>query len=115
MDRFGWQEFAFQFTPQNSGSVFLRLMGPWDEILPGNLVIWKQEIFYDAVSVSGTASPLTNGGFESGNASWTGGTIVTETGGVPAVDGSHYIGFARTLIIPVESLASFSHIETNGH
>ncbi len=91
VDRFGWQEFAFQFTPQNSGSVFLRLMGPWDEILPGNLVIWKQEIFYDAVSVSGTASPLTNGGFESGNASWTGGTIVTETGGVPAVDGSHYM------------------------
>jgi endoglucanase len=75
--RFSWSEIALQFVPGTDGPVELKLMGPWEEASPGS--IYRQEILWDAVEVSGAA--IENGGFENVNNSlplgWTpsGGTI----------------------------------------
>ena len=38
---FAWSDCIFKFTPAASGTVELRLMGPWEEPSPGN--IYRQE------------------------------------------------------------------------
>ncbi len=89
VDRFGWSEFEFCFTPLNSGVVTFKLMGP-GEWVPGGNGFYKQELFFDQVVAEGT--PLTNGSFESGLSGWSGGSIVLGTAATPAFDG---LRFAR--------------------
>ena len=67
---FGWTEIVIQFTPQNSGSVELTLMGPWEQSAESGNPIYRQEVLWD--NVSATNAVLANGSFE------------TVNGGVPA-------------------------------
>jgi endoglucanase len=89
--RYGWTEFIIEFLPQESGAVHLSLMGPWEEVSPGQ--IYLQEVFWDALEAEGTTLP--NGSFESvsGNVigGWSGGISQTASDGVPAVDGVRYV------------------------
>jgi endoglucanase len=93
--RFAWNKFAVQFIPAKSGSVQLSFMGPWDEVTAGSGNIYKQEVLWDALQVTGTT--ISNGSFEtvSGGviSGWSGGVSQTGTAAVPAVDGSR---MART-------------------
>lgn len=66
---FGWTEIVVQFTPQNSGTVDLSLMGPWEQS-PNGGAIYRQEVLWD--HVAGTNVTLANGSFE------------TVSGGVPS-------------------------------
>jgi endoglucanase len=91
VSRLGWREITVRFTPSGSGDVTLTLMGPWEEASRG--VVYRQEVFWDALNVEG--AKLADRSFESRPSGWQsgGGTIVGQTGDVPAVDGTHY---ART-------------------
>ena len=91
----GWRKAAVQFTPAHAGTVRLTLMGPWEEASRG--VLYRQEVLWDDIRVEGAT--LRDGGFETVRGAtapaWQsgGGTILAQTKGVPAVEGTHY---ART-------------------
>ena len=93
---FLWSEAVFQFTPAADGVVELRLLGPW-EPSPGDGSIYRQELFWDALTVSNTS--LSNGSFEQVNGAlplhWTRpyGDASTASNAIPAKDGLRY---ART-------------------
>jgi endoglucanase len=93
--RFAWNKFAVRFTPANSGSVQLSFMGLWEEVTANSGNIYKQEVLWDALQVTGTT--ISNGSFEtlSGGviSGWSGGVSQTGTAAVPAADGSR---MART-------------------
>jgi endoglucanase len=92
---FSWRALAIEFTPAQSGTVTMTLMGPWEEVSKG--VVYREDVIWDEIKVEGAA--LRDGGFESANsgpsAPWHkgGGSVVRQTVDVPAVAGSHY---ART-------------------
>lgn len=90
--RFAWTEIAFQFVPQNNGSITLTLMGPWDESKPGSGTIFLQEILWDSLRIEGSAVPNLNGSFETlsnGTISgWNGGNSITASASVPAIHGT---------------------------
>ncbi len=91
----GWRSLAVRFLPAQSGTVTLRLMGPFEEASKG--VAYRQEVFWDDVRAEGTA--LADGGFESRPGELTPGwqsgrgTVVAQTARAPAAQGTHY---ART-------------------
>lgn len=93
--RFAWNRFAVRFTPAKSGSVQLSFMGPWEEVTAGSGNIYKQEVLWDALQVTGAT--IVNGSFESLSGGvivgWSGGVSQTGTAALPAVDGSR---MART-------------------
>ena len=90
----GWRSLAVRFTPAQSGTVTLTLMGPFEEASKG--VVYRQEVLWDDVRAEGAS--LADGGFESGariirpagkaaaGSSWL-------SPDVPAAEGTHY---ART-------------------
>ncbi|HEX3448120.1 MAG TPA: glycoside hydrolase family 5 protein [Isosphaeraceae bacterium] len=90
-----WKPLAVHFTPVHDGTVTLSLMGPWEQASPG--VVYRQEVLWDDLSADGAA--LTDGGFESRRGAraggWQsgGGSVVEQSTGVAAVEGTHY---ART-------------------
>ena len=104
---FAWSECIFKFTPAASGTVELRLMGPWEEASPGN--IYRQEIYWDAIT--GTNPAVSNGSFEtvtgSTPAGWTRpfGDAAVVSAPVAPVDGARYArtwhngAFAATLSV----------------
>ena len=59
--RFATNEFSMRFVPQESGSVALALMGPWEEATKG--LIYQEEVLWDSVQV---------GGASIANDAWTG-------------------------------------------
>jgi endoglucanase len=62
-------------------------MGPWQQTANGR--VYKQDVFWDAVQVTGAA--LTNGGFENGNEGWSGGGTAERVGqGRTAFEGQQY-------------------------
>lgn len=90
VNHIGWRSIAVRFTPQQSGTVILTLMGPYDEASKG--VIYRQEVFWDDVRTAG--SQITLGGFEWPNDNvpdqWHGnGRVISQSGDVAAVEGSH--------------------------
>ena len=94
---FAWTEFGLQFTPQNSGTVDLSLMGPWEQSSGPGQPIFRQEVLWDSFTASGAT--LGNGGFETATTEvpsvWvrSSGDPAVESGPVPAVEGTKY---ART-------------------
>ena len=91
---FLWSECEFQFTPSGSGTVELRLIGPWEQS-PGSGPIYRQEIYWDALSASNTTLP--NGGFELVSSGvpvgWTRpyGDASVVSNDVPAKEGVQYV------------------------
>lgn len=91
---FLWSECEFQFMPSGNGTVELKLMGPW-EPSPGSGPIYRQEIYWDALTASNTT--LVNGGFElavSGvPVGWTKpyGDALVVSNDVPAKEGVQYV------------------------
>ncbi len=59
---FGWTEILVQFTPENSGTVNLTLMGPWEQSSNAGNPIYRQEVLWD--NLSGTNVTVANGSFE---------------------------------------------------
>lgn len=91
IDRFGWQKFAVEFVPENSGTVQLTLMGPFEPVEPGSNTIFLEEVLWD--NIQATGGRVVNGGFESGGASiqgWNGGRPVASNKDIEAVEGSRY-------------------------
>jgi endoglucanase len=91
---FAWTECEFRFTAASNGTVTLKLIGPW-EPSPDSGPIYRQEIYWDALSASNTTLP--NGSFEQVSAGipdgWTRpyGDAESVSGPVPAVDGVRYV------------------------
>ncbi len=90
----GWRTWMVKFTPANSGTVALSLMGPWEEASKG--VIFRQDVLWDAIEVTGAT--LENGSFENGSGKtatgWAGGVeIVSSSSETQAVEGQR---LART-------------------
>jgi endoglucanase len=94
---FGWTEILVQFTPENSGTVQLSVMGPWEQSTEPGTPIYKQELLWDALGA--TNSTILNPSFESVTGtmpnSWSryGSDAAADAGPVEPVDGSRY---ART-------------------
>jgi endoglucanase len=88
----GWRSAAVQFTPRQSGTVTLTLMGPYEEASKG--VLYREEVLWDDVRVDGAQAG--HGGFEwqSGEppAGWRsgGGTVISQSADVAAVEGSRF-------------------------
>src|ERR1041385_7493000 len=55
--RFAWNQFEVKFTPTHTGTLQLSLRGPWEEIISGSGVIYKQEVLWDALQADGTTIP----------------------------------------------------------
>ena len=93
---FLWSECVFRFMPASNGTVELKLMGPWEQS-PGSGPIYRQELFWDALTASNTS--LANGSFEQSASGlpvgWTRpyGDAAPASNGVVALDGIRY---ART-------------------
>jgi endoglucanase len=93
---FVWTECDFRFIPSGSGTVELKLMGPWEQS-PDAGPIYRQEIYWDALNASNTT--LLNGGFELVDSDrpidWARpyGDASVVSNDVPAVEGVRY---ART-------------------
>jgi endoglucanase len=91
----GWRSVTVRFTPTQSGTVTLTLMGPYEEASKG--VIYRQEVLWDDVRADGAT--LADGGFESpageraGGWQSGGGSVVLQSPELTAVQGTHY---ART-------------------
>ncbi len=94
---FGWTEILVQFTPQNSGTVQLSLMGPWEQSVESGNPIYKQELLWDALGA--TNSFILNPSFESVAGTMPNGWLrygsdaASDAGPADPVDGSRY---ART-------------------
>jgi endoglucanase len=94
VNHLGWSKYSLRFTPVQSGTVTLTLMGPWEEARKG--VLYQQENLWDDLRAEGAR--LEGGGFESGGklpAGWhaNGGKVVAATEQAPAVEGKY---LART-------------------
>lgn len=92
---FGWDELVIRFTPTSSGSVEMRLLGPWEQTPEGP--IYQQEIIWD--HFTGTNTVVNNGSFETvSGGTPTGwfrayGSATVESGPPTPVHGARY---ART-------------------
>lgn len=93
---FMWTECDFRFTPSGSGTITLKLMGPWEQSSDAG-PIYRQEIYWDALTASNTT--MLNGGFELVDSgvpvSWTRpyGDAAVVSNDVVALEGARY---ART-------------------
>ncbi|WP_165247427.1 glycoside hydrolase family 5 protein [Paludisphaera soli] len=86
IDRLGWRAVAVGFTPVQSGTVTLSLMGPWEQAPGGG--VYRQEILWDDLRAEG-AELAADAGFES-RKGWEGaGKVEPSSEASPAATGSH--------------------------
>jgi endoglucanase len=89
--QYGWTEFSLQVTPASNGTVMLKLMAPVEDAGEGR--IYRQEVVWDEVSITGASSVITNGSFEElvGNRPlvWEGGGV-SNAGPMPPLKGVNY-------------------------
>lgn len=104
ISRLGWREYRFRFTPEQSGNVTLRLIGPWQEARKG--VLFQQEVLWSDLTCKGGKMHATISADSSSQWIKQGGTIENEANGHLIARTWHNGGLSTTIQVqakvPVE-------------